>query len=130
MTIQLDAPRSQAWRLFITTYAQLIDRIEGELSAADLPPLAWYDVLWMLEQTPDHKMRMHELAAAVILSRSNLTRLVDRLETAGLLCRKTCPSDRRGAYAALTAEGLAMRSRMWPVYAEAIAKYFGQHLTE
>jgi DNA-binding MarR family transcriptional regulator len=59
---------------------------------------------------------MHELADTIVLSRSNLTRLVDRLEAKGLLYRKSCPNDRRGAYAVLTPEGLEMQQRMWPVY--------------
>lgn len=130
MDINLDSPRSKAWRLFITTHAQLIELIERELTEAGMPPLGWYDVLLALEEAPDHKLRMHELANAIILSRSNLTRLVDRLEGAKLLCRQTCPTDRRGSFAAITAEGLAMRRQMWPIYAQGIAKYFAQYLND
>lgn len=130
MTPNLDESRNAAWRLFLTTHAKLIDLIEQELAQAGLPPLAWYDVLLVLSESPEHRLRMHELAEAMVLDRSNLTRLVDRLEAKGLVCRKSCPTDRRGAFAAITQEGLAMRLHMWPVYQQAIAKYFARHLSE
>ena len=130
MTTQLDESHSTAWRLFLTAYVTVIERIEQELAEAELPPLVWYDVLLALKEAPDHRMRMHALARTVLLTRSNITRLVDRLETAGLLCRKSCPTDRRGAFAVLTDEGLAMQQRMWPVYAQGIAKYFATYLKD
>lgn len=130
MTSNLNATHNAAWRVFLTTHAQLINLIEQELAQAELPPLAWYDVLLALAESCDHRLRMHELAAAMVLDRSNLTRLVDRLEAKGLVCRKSCPSDRRGAYAEITEAGLAMRQRMWPVYEQALAKYFARHLDD
>lgn len=129
MTPNLDPSCNAAWRVFLTTHSILINRIEQELAQAELPSLDWYDVLFALKEAPEHRLRMHELANKILLDRSNLTRLVDRLEKAGLVCRKTCPSDRRGAYAALTEAGLAMQEKMWPVYGAAIAKYFGSHLS-
>lgn len=130
MNVVLDEARCAAWRIFLKTHAKAIELIERELAEADLPPLSWYDVLWTLEQAPERRLRMHEIANAIVLSRSNLTRLVDRLEAADLLCRESCPSDRRGAFAALTDKGLALRQRMWPVYSQAIAKYFAQYLSD
>jgi len=73
---------------------------------------------------------MHELADLVVLSRSNLTRLVDRLEKARLVHRVPSQDDRRGAYAEITAQGRKLRRRMWPVYAVAIDDLFGAHLTK
>jgi DNA-binding MarR family transcriptional regulator len=81
-----------------------------------------------VSKAPGHKLRLHELAQAVLLSRSNLTRLVDRLEAAGLIQRQQCPSDRRGAFAVITEEGFTVMDRMWSVYAEAIETYFADHL--
>ena len=89
-------PRSRAWRLFLVAHAVLLERIESQLRRAGLPPLAWYDVLWELEKATDRKLRMHELATRIVLSRSNLTRLADRLESAKLICRGKCANDRRG----------------------------------
>ena len=129
MTLNLD-DRNTTWRLFLTAYSKLVDLIEQELALAELPPLMWYNVLVELSESPDHRLRMHELADIMVLDRSNLTRLVDRLEAKGLACRKFCPSDRRGAYAAITEEGSSMRQKMWLVYEQAIAKYFGCHLSD
>jgi DNA-binding MarR family transcriptional regulator len=130
MTAELDESRNTAWRAFLTTHATVIELIERELAEAGLPPLSWYDILFALYEAPNHCLRMHELARAVLLTRSQITRLVDRLEAAGLLYRQPCPTDRRGASAAITAEGLATRQKMWPVYAQGISKYFGRHLSD
>ena len=75
-------------------------------------------------------MRLSDLAQKVLLIRSNLTHLVERLEKAGLLYPERCPSDRCGAYAVLTEAGLEMQQKMWTVYAEGIAEYFGSHLDD
>ena len=130
MTTNLDNSYNTVWRLFLTTHAILVERVEQDLANAGLPPLAWYDVLWALEEAPNHRLRLHELADAIVLRRSNLTRLIDRLEAAGLVCRKSCPSDRRGAFAEITEAGLAMRKQMWSVYAPSIAQYFAIHLSD
>lgn len=127
-TAGLEGSRDVAWRAFITAHALVIERIERELAEAGLPPLGWYDVLLELSVAPDRRLRMHELARAVVLSRSGLTRLVDRLERASLLRREPDPADRRGSFAVLTDEGAAVRERMWPVYARGIAEHFGKHL--
>lgn len=73
---------------------------------------------------------MHELARAVVLSRSGLTRLVDRLEVEGLLARERSWDDRRGAYAVLTPDGLEALRQSWPIYAQGISEYFARHLSE
>lgn len=106
-----------AWRALLNAHAALIERIEAALAEADLPPLAWYDVLWALRQAPGRRLRMGELARAVTISRGGLTKLVDRLEAAGLLERRACADDRRGYHAVSTADGQAMLRRMWPIYA-------------
>lgn len=126
---KLDDLRSSTWRLFLTAHVKLLDRIEAKLTEADLPPLEWYDVLFTLKEAPNHRLRLSDLADKVLLSRSNLTRLVDRLETARLLRRERCPSDRRGAFAVLTETGLATQQQMWTVYAKGIAEYFGSYLS-
>lgn len=104
--------------------------MEQALKQAELPDLSWYDVLWALEEAPDHRLRLHELAAALVLQRSNLTRLVDRLERAGFVKRERCGHDRRGAFAAITQAGLEMRQQMWHVYSQAICTHFAQRLNE
>lgn len=126
---QLDDLHNTTWRLFLTVYVRLYDQMQADSTAADLPPLEWYDVLWTLKKAPEQRLRLSDLADQVLLSRSHLTRLVDRLEAAGLLQRERCPSDRRGAFAVLTEAGMDMQQKMWTVYADRIAKYFGRHLS-
>ena len=131
MVRDLDETSLDAWRAFLKAHAAVIHRIEGDLAHhAEALPLTWYDVLIALERTPDHRLRMFELADAVVLSRANLTRLVDRLEAAGLLYRQRVPTDRRGAFAVLTDAGRAALRRTWPLYARSIAERFARHLSE
>jgi DNA-binding MarR family transcriptional regulator len=117
------------WPAFLKAHAVLVKFIEERLSSQNLPSLEWYDVLWALEQAPKGRLRMGELAEAIVISRSNLTRLVDRLATPGLVERDRDCSDRRGAYAVLTPAGRRMRQKIWPVYERAIHEVFDQHLT-
>ena len=113
-----------AWRAFLSAHARAVGEIENALRDEGLPPLTWYDVLWPLYQAPDHRLRMKELGDEVVLSRTGLVRLVDRIERAGLLRREPVPGDGRGAYAVITEEGMAMLRRMWPVYARGIRTEF------
>ena len=127
---KLDDLRNSVWRLFLTTQVKLLDRLEARFAQAGLPPMEWYDVLLTLKEAPEYRVRLSDLADRVLLSRSNLTRLLDRLENADLLHREPCPSDRRGTFAVLTEAGLSMQQKMWIVYAEGISELFGCHLDE
>jgi DNA-binding MarR family transcriptional regulator len=113
-----------AWRALLNAHARLTARVEAALAEAELPPLAWYDVLWPLYRAPGHRLRMGVLAAEVTLSRTGLTRLVDRIERHGLLRREPAPEDRRGSYIVLTRAGTAMLRRMWPVYERVLEESF------
>jgi DNA-binding MarR family transcriptional regulator len=119
-----------AWRNFLRAHATVIDLIDRELVAAQRVPLHWYDVLIELVEAPDNRLRLHELAQKVVLSRSGLTRLIDKLENAGLLYRQAAATDRRGAFAVLTDAGKAAVRHAWPVYAQGIARYFAPHMNE
>jgi DNA-binding MarR family transcriptional regulator len=118
-----------AWRTFLKAHTAIISLIERDLVVAKRPPLSTYDVLIELYEAPEHRLRMHELAERVVLSRSGLTRLVDRLEAEGLLTRDRCGTDRRGAYAVITKQGIEALQLIWPIYAKGIAEYFAQWLT-
>jgi DNA-binding MarR family transcriptional regulator len=111
------------------TSALLLESVEAALKDAKLPPLAWYDLLWILENAEGGRLRMHDLAARVVLSRYNVTRLADRMEQEGLIARERCEEDKRGAFCVLTAAGRALRKRMWPVYKGRIDACFGEHIT-
>ncbi len=126
----LESTKGSVWALFLSAHAVLVDAIERRLAQADLPPLSWYDLLWALERSPGQRLRMSELAEKVVLSRSNLTRLVDRLEEAGLVARERSEDDRRGAYAVLAEAGRETRRRMWPVYEGGIRQLFEGRLSE
>ena len=121
-------PRQRAWARFVVAQALLFERIEAALDAAGLPELAWYDILWVLESAEGGRLRMHDLARQAVVSRSNVTRLTDRLEKAGLVARADCPVDGRGTVCELTAKGRALRGKMWQVYRKQIDALFGRHL--
>ncbi len=130
MAEKIDESHLAAWRAFLNTHAVVIELIERELAVAKQLPLSSYDVLLTLLEAPDHRLRMHEIADAVVLSRSGLTRLIDRLEAQGLLVReRSCP-DRRVAYAVLTEQGKAALRRAWPVYAKGIELHFTSLLND
>lgn len=117
-----------AWRLLIETQARVVERVEAALAERGLPPLAWYDVLWAVREAPGRRLRQSRLAHAVVMSRSGLSRLVDRIEAAGLLRREACDGDRRATEVVLTDEGAAMLRRMWAVYGDGIARGFAPGL--
>jgi DNA-binding MarR family transcriptional regulator len=131
MSESLDENRLAAWRAFINAHASVIDRIEQELAEEGQLPLTSYDVLVALAEAPDHRLRMNDLARkVVVLSRSGVTRLADRLEADGLLRRERTVEDRRGAYAVITDKGLEALDRARPVYARGIARHFACFLNE
>lgn len=94
-----------AWRAFLRAHATITRVLEAELVAEQDLSLAAYDVLVQLAEAPDRRLRMTELADAVLLSRSGVTRLVDRMERAGLVSRTRVPGDGRGVAAELTDAG-------------------------
>ena len=113
-----------AWRAFLNAHALATKRINRDLAEAGLPDLTWYDVLWTLHRADGRRLRIRELADAVVLSSTGMTRFVDRLEAGGLVRREAVPGDRRGAYAVITKEGNDLLRRMWPIYARGITTYF------
>ena len=106
-----------------------VGRVERALKTAGLPPLAWYEVLVELEGAESCGMRPFELERALSLPQYGLSRLVARLEEAGLATRQNCPGDGRGLLVAVTDAGRAMRREMWPVYAAALHEAVGSRLS-
>ncbi|MCB1500019.1 MAG: MarR family transcriptional regulator [Bauldia sp.] len=113
----------KAWSAFLGTHARALRRVEARLKAAGMPPLEWYDVLLELERAGG-RLRIGDLAERVVVAPYNMTRLLDRLEADGLLGRERLATDRRGAFAVLTAKGGRLRKEMWPVYEAAIRDVF------
>ncbi len=91
-------------------------------------PIAFYDVLTHLSEADGGRLRMRDLAHAVLVSRSGLTRLVDRMERAGYVRRERCPDDRRGAFATLTARGRRALRQAEPIHERSVAEHFVRHL--
>ena len=102
---RLDARELRAWRGLLRVHAQLSKALDAQLEAAHGLQLTSYEVLMYLSDADGGRMRMNDLAASVLLSRSGLTRLVDRLERDGYLERCSCVHDARGAFAVLTPAG-------------------------
>ena len=94
-----------AWRGMLRAHAELTKELDAELAREHHLPLSSYEVLLYLADAPEGRMRMAELADSVLISRSGLTRLVDRLEREGLLKRERCESDARGYFAEITPKG-------------------------
>jgi DNA-binding MarR family transcriptional regulator len=117
-----------AWRALLNAHAAVTTRVEAALAEAGLPPLTWYDALWPLYRAYRRRLRMGALAAEATLSRTGLTRLVDRLEREGLIRREAAPEDRRGFYVVLTAAGAALLRRMWPVYEAVLDEIFAARI--
>jgi DNA-binding MarR family transcriptional regulator len=122
-------PHLSAWRALLNAHASVVARVEEALADAGLPPLAWYDVLWAVRRA-GKQARMAELAEGLTLSRGGVTKLVDRLEAAGLLRRERVEDDGRGLYAVLTEDGERMLRRMWPVYARILRETFVDALSD
>jgi DNA-binding MarR family transcriptional regulator len=119
----------RAWRAFLDAQASILRRLEAELVATERMTLAEYDVLFQLGVAGDRRLRMTELSDRVRLSRSGLTRLVDRLVDAGLVTRGHCDSDRRGTFAVLTPAGVDRVRRARPVHLRGVRKHFVERLS-
>ena len=124
-----DDPRIGAWRAFLRAHAQVIRRLERELQDEQGLALTDYDVLVQLSAAPDRRLRMSELADALLLSRSGATRLVDRLVVGGLVERVMCEDDRRGQWAALTDAGLRRLREAAPIHLRGVATHFLDRLS-
>jgi DNA-binding MarR family transcriptional regulator len=113
----------------LQAHASVVEAVGRALERERGLPLAWYEVLARLAASREGAIRMQDLARAAFLSKSGLTRLVDRMEAAGLLYRRACTWDRRGTYAALTPLGRQALHRAAPVFHGALERHFVRHLS-
>jgi DNA-binding MarR family transcriptional regulator len=120
----------RAWTRLIRARDRVLGAIERDLKAADCPPLAWYDVLLELSRAADGQLRPFEIEKETLLAQYNLSRLLDRLESEGLVAREPCPDDARGHWVVITEKGRAMQARTWKVYSRAIQKHVGERLDD
>lgn len=118
-----------AWARLLRVQRQALEKVELRLKAAGFPPLNWYDVLLELDRSKTG-LRQYEIGERMLLSKHNLSRLLDRLEKKQLVRRKPCPEDGRGSVIEITATGRQLREQMWPIYAEAIDAAFASRISE
>ena len=113
-----------AWRAFLLAHSMITRRLDDELRDRQGLSLAEYDALLQLAEAPGRRLRMSQLADKVLLSRSGVTRLIDRLESDRLVCRESCLSDARGAEAVLTDAGLGRLREASTTHLRGVARYF------
>jgi DNA-binding MarR family transcriptional regulator len=118
-----------AWRGMLRVHSALVKALDAELLAGHDLPLTSYEVLINLQAAPDRRRRMAELAEGVLLSRSGMTRLVDRLEREGLLERDACVSDGRGTFAVLTDKGDALLAEARRTHLDGVRERFLRHFS-
>jgi DNA-binding MarR family transcriptional regulator len=124
---ELSAEELGAWRGLLRVHSALVKALDAELLAAHALPLTSYEVLINLQAAPGRRRRMAELADGVLLSRSGMTRLVDRLERDGLLERDACTDDGRGTFAVLTDKGDACLAEARRTHLDGVRERFVQH---
>jgi DNA-binding MarR family transcriptional regulator len=125
-----DDPRLAPWRAFLTAHARVSRRLDEELRAEHDLSLAEYDALLNIARTPGRRIRMGQLAEGVILSKSGVTRLIDRLVADGLVERGACRDDARGAEAILTEAGLGRLRAASRTHLRGIREHFLAMVTD
>lgn len=118
----LDHQQQQAWRAWLNLNAELSARLHQHLQATNGLSLADYDVLVALTDVPDRTLRMFELGERLQWEKSRLSKHVSRMAARGLVTRRDCPDDRRGAFAELTAAGLAAIEKAAPAHVELVRR--------
>jgi DNA-binding MarR family transcriptional regulator len=124
------SPHGEAWGALARTHAAVTQRLQDALATSDFPPLPWYEVLATLADASEERMKMGDLAEALVITRGGLTKLVDRLIKAGLLERTFCETDRRVSYATLMPAGREMLEEMRPVVVAELRVSFAAKLTD
>jgi DNA-binding MarR family transcriptional regulator len=125
----LDEEEQRTWRSFLTASRLFFDRVERQLQHDAGLPHAYYEILVRLSEAPDRMLRMSRLASTSLSSRSRLSHAVARLEEAGWVRRRPCPSDRRGSLAELTDAGLARLEAAAPGHVEEVRTLLFDRLT-
>jgi DNA-binding MarR family transcriptional regulator len=127
---ELTSLELNAWRGLLRAHAALVKALDAELEEQHGMPLSSYEVLIVLRSAPERRLRMSDLAEHVLLSRSGVTRLVDRLEREGLLTRVTCSSDGRGCFATLTEQGDELLEKVRPSHLGGVRRRFLDHFSQ
>ena len=118
----------RTWVRFLATHSAITRELEARLMGAHGLTLSDYDVLVQLARAREHRLRNIELAKAVVLTRSGVTRLVDGLEKDGLVTRCSCPSDKRGSFVQITDLGLARLREAAGTHVAGVVELFVERL--
>lgn len=119
-----------AWARLLKAQGKALGAVERALKSAGLPPLTWYDVLLELRRVGSEGLRPMDLEQHLLLAQHNVSRLLDRLQAAGLIRRAPHEVDGRGQVVTITPAGRMTLKKMWPVYAAAIEREVGEKLSE
>ena len=130
MSIPATRKKVEAWRQILICQARMIRLVEAELENQNLIPLTFYDVLLQLRSAPEQTMRFRDLNGEIVLSRSALSRALDRMVIRRLIRKLECPEDPRGLLLQMTDQGEAALKAAWPVYRSQIEKLFGEEFME
>ncbi len=125
----LTAPELATWRGMLQVHAHVVHELDAEMHARHGLSLSAYEVLMLLADAPERRLRMSELAERVLLSRSGCTRLVDRLAELGFVSRCADDSDGRGLYAKLTAAGTRALREARATHHDGVRRLFLDRLT-
>jgi DNA-binding MarR family transcriptional regulator len=128
-TLRSCTTHRDAWRALAQTHAAVSGRLEEALADANLPPLPWFETMAAIAEADDQRMKMGELAEALVITRGGLTKLVDRLVKAGLIERTFCDTDRRVSYATLRPAGRDLLAEMTPIVATELELAFAANIS-
>ncbi len=130
MAKELSEAAVAAWIALMRAQQTALLKIERAFREAELPPLAWYDLLWELDRAGNDGLRPFELEERILIAQSNISRLIDRLAEREYVVRERTEEDGRGQRVRITVPGRELRRRMWPIYAKALREAVGNRLTE
>jgi DNA-binding MarR family transcriptional regulator len=116
------------WTTLVSVSRHLLETIEARLKAEGLPPLTWYDALLEIEKAGPDGIRPFALEDRLLLPQYGTSRLLDRIEKAGLITRAPCEDDGRGHVVRITDAGRTVRRQVWPVYARALNDLIGDRI--
>lgn len=128
MASNVDQEELAAWRAFLEAHSTVIRALEREMQEERGLPLTWYDVLVHLSEAAGGRLAHKALAESVVLSRSGITRLIDRMAVAGLVRREPSPDDRRVSHVVMTEEGRGALRQAAPGHIRGVVEHFTRHL--
>src|SRR5437870_13220485 len=116
-----------AWQQLLVCQSRIVRLVEHEFESRGLVSFGFYDILLQLRHAPRREKRFREINGEVVLSRSALSRCIDRMAASGLVEKLDCPEDPRGLIVRITNRGEEELKQAWPVYRRLIETWFGQH---